>query len=112
MDGPRRKVNISVNNHSHNFYRHTSFLFQLNCHFHAKYMILLNINLHLSNIFFKVEFPFKASVTQTLNKPSETWSCDKTGLRPTKTGFGLGLVGCGLGLGLASLVLVLISALV
>jgi len=40
-------------------------------------------------------------------------SCDKTGLRPTKTGlgFGLGFVGCGLGLGLglglASLILVL-----
>jgi len=40
-------------------------------------------------------------------------SCDKTGLRPTKTGLGLGLVGCGLGLdhGLASLVLVLILVL-
>jgi len=44
----------SANNHSHNFYHHTSSLFQLNCHFHhAKYMTLLNINLYFKPHIFK-----------------------------------------------------------
>ena len=47
---------------AYNFYRHTSSWFQLNCHFHAKYMILLNINLHFKPYIFKVEFPFKCPV--------------------------------------------------
>ena len=34
------------------FYRQTSSLFDLDCHFHAIYVTLLHINVHLSHIFF------------------------------------------------------------
>ena len=63
--------------------------------------------------YFSVILPFQSKLGYHYLRHHWQWcglrpqSCDTTGLRRTKTGFGLGLVGCRLGLGLVVLVLVL-----
>ena len=44
----------------------TSYLFDINCHFHAVYVTLLNIKVHLKLYFFSLEFPFKMILRHAL----------------------------------------------
>ena len=40
----------------------TSYLFDINCHFHAVYVTLLNIKVHLKLYFFSLEFPLNCGI--------------------------------------------------